>query len=207
MALVHRDQGVHLMLREQFKKSQPDWVLEYYPNGETAIAQLATRTPELILMEAGSGGLCGIQTLRRLRTAAPSLPVVMFASSGEPREMFLSLMAGANGYLISPVSSVDFARALCVATSGATVLCQNSQNLLAASFRGGHLEKWQAAQRSLSRREEQLLSCLFQRLFDKEIAALMDISKSTVHSHCAHLFAKLGVRSRNEAVGKYLGMV
>ena len=55
-----------------------------------------------------------------------------------------------------------------------------------------------------SRREEEILACLFQGMQDKEIASALGIGTATVHTHMHRLFEKLGVHSRREIVAKYL---
>ena len=58
----------------------------------------------------------------------------------------------------------------------------------------------------LTKREEEILACLFEGMQDKEIAATLGIGTATVHTHMHRLFEKLGVHSRQDIIGKYLAL-
>jgi DNA-binding NarL/FixJ family response regulator len=123
----------------------------------------------------------------------------------ETEVVLLSLLAGASGCLIKPVSPSELKLAVEDALAGETHLCPRAQTLLGRCLRGWAVVA--TAEAGLSPREQDVLLCLFQRLPNKDIAEKLKIAKATVHAHVINIFKKLEVHSRAGAARKALSLL
>ncbi|MEK7675368.1 MAG: response regulator transcription factor, partial [Verrucomicrobiota bacterium] len=203
MAVVDDEVSVHAALRNGLQSLVPEWTMESHLKPLEAIQKICSHPPEAVLMDLLMPQLSGIDCTRRIKTLLPHLPVIMLTARTDDEGILLSLMAGASGYLIKPASAEDVVHAVTEVVHGGTFLCQQAQRTIVACF--GGCASLQALQGLLSRREQEILACLFRGLFDKEIGDELHISTGTVHSHLVRLFRKLGVHSRKEALQRFLG--
>jgi DNA-binding NarL/FixJ family response regulator len=203
VALVDDDSSVHLAIGKTFRAMAKAWTLESYLDSEEAARAIAASPPDVVILDIYMPGLSGIECLRRLKAGVPDLPVLMFTGLPAGARILQSLAAGANGYLVKPASCWELLEAVARVTRGATVLCRQSQGLLAEHLRE---QMPQTCFMRLTEREKELMNCLVRGLADKAIADAWGVSVGTVHTHCTNMFAKLGVHSRKEAVREYLSI-
>jgi NarL family two-component system response regulator LiaR len=186
----------------------PGWLVKSCRNIEEGIAALAkkrrsarTSQPQCVgVVDLGLDGGGGIHFVRRLRAAAPDLPIL--ALSEEERAHALeALMAGASGHLYGPHSAGQVLTALECMARGQAVLCQRSEKAIVRTlWIAGSFE----AARRLTVRQQEVMSGLLRGLLNKEIGSEMGVAEGTVHSQLEEIFRKLEVHSRTEAVRKYL---
>jgi two-component system nitrate/nitrite response regulator NarL len=170
--------------------------------GEEAIRLAAELQPDLALLDLTMPGMNGLETLPRLREAAPGCAVVVLTASEDEQNLLGAIRAGAAGYLLKsepPERIVAFLRGVGqgeVPLSGAVARALFEQVREGDAPRG--LPDSLAA--VLSAREGEVLLLLERHLATDEIARELDISEHTVRSHVKSLLAKLGVSSRREAL-------
>lgn len=166
-----------------------------------ALSQLNQLRPDVILMDIRMPGMDGIECTARIKAKVPHVRVIMITALADTETVLQSLMAGASGYLCKPFRLSECEEAVGEAYSGGNPLSRMAARAVVGLFQtaGAARLKFQ----ELTARERQIMTLLFKDLQDKEIADVLGISKSTVHTHMYRMYAKLGVTSRAEAVLKF----
>jgi len=165
------------------------------------LERLPAVRPDVVIMDIRLPDLSGIDCAVRLKTLLPQLPVVILTGYPDSQNFFRSLMDGARGFLVKPVSPRELVDAIAQVLKGEFALAKEVVPFLIQLVR-------QVRQidpdNLLTRREEEVMACLFEGLQDKEIASRLGIGAATVHTHMHRLFEKLGVHSRRELIAKFL---
>jgi len=198
IALADDDEGVRAAITEMAKSE--NWKVECYADGFQALQHIPRTAPDIVLMDIRMPGLSGIECTQKLKCHAPVLPIVMLTAYSDFDNIIYSLMAGAVGYLLKPISFEQFKAVISHVIRGGTALCEEAQTALLTCF---HRAFAVGAKSALSRREQEIMACLIQDLSDKEISERLNIAPNTVHVHLVHLFKLLGVHNRNEGVQKF----
>ncbi|MBW7890345.1 MAG: response regulator transcription factor [Chitinophagaceae bacterium] len=172
-------------------------------SGEKAIESIPHLNPQVVLMDINLGGMSGIECVRQLKAQYPSILFMMCTVYEEDEKIFEALAAGANGYILkktAPAKLLESIREL--AEGGAPMSSQIARKVVAA-----FQEKNPAAGvlDSLSNREHEILELLAKGLLYKEISTKLGIAQETVRKHVYHIYEKLHVNNRVEAVNKYFG--
>jgi DNA-binding NarL/FixJ family response regulator len=126
----------------------------------------------------------------------------MFTIYDDNEQIFKALEAGASGYLLKRTAPEDLLRAIREIKSGGVPMTPEIARKVIQSFQRKALPANNAER--LTPREEQILELLMKGLVSKEIARQLSISVETVNSHLKHIYGKLHVRTRTEAVIKYM---
>jgi two-component system nitrate/nitrite response regulator NarL len=132
----------------------------------------------------------------------PDVPELVISGCHDGTSVVQGCIAGADGWLVKPVSASELSRAIGSAAKGAPVLCEKAEKaVMNFLHRAGRF----LSSRYLTLREQEIISCLAVELSDKEISERLGMEMNTVHVHLVHLFRKLSVHNRRQAVGKLLG--
>lgn len=172
-------------------------------SAENAIAGIPSLKPNFVLMDINLGGMSGIDCVRELKAKHPEILFMMCTVYEEDEKIFEALAAGANGYILkktAPGKLLESIREL--AEGGAPMSSQIARKVVMAfqerSPSSGRLD-------SLSNREHEILELLAKGLLYKEISSKLGIAQETVRKHVYHIYEKLHVNNRIEAVNKYFG--
>lgn len=176
-----------------------------WSTGEDALAALAKLRPDVVLVDLELPGISGLDCLRALSVMLPLTAFVVFTAHDDPVNVFASLRAGANGYLVKGCSQVELIAAIKAAYAGGSPLSPAVAGLVIQAFKKNTTPaKPVIPLPSLAPRERQILASLSKGMAPKEVAAELFISYETVRDHLKNIYQKLHVRSRTEAVLKYL---
>ena len=156
----------------------------------SSIESLRERRPDVVVVGLDSGRRSPIRTLRRVREALPEAGIVVVAPPTREHDVRLALRAGADAVVLEG----DAERALAPTVSAVLA----GQVCLPQALRG------QAEKPALSHREKQVLRLVVAGATNRQIADELVLAESTVKSHLASAFSKLGVRSRAEAAAAVL---
>ena len=174
-----------------------------FGTGQEALEQIPRLRPQTVLMDINLPGMSGIECVRKLAEAVPGLQIVMLTVYHDTKAIFDSLAAGAVGYLLKPVRADELVRAIRdVRAGGAPMSTSIARQVVQAFKKPASPERGDVP--DLSPREREVLELLAKGYQSKEIATQLGIAYWTVESHVAHIYQKLHVRSRAEAVAKYL---
>ncbi len=170
--------------------------------GEEALRAIPPHQPDVVLMDIFLPRMSGIETTVRLKALLPQTQVVMLTAMADQELVFLALEAGADGYLLKRTKPSALRAALLDVLGGGVPMTSQIARRVIESFR----QKAKVREESvhLSVREEQILLLLSQGHSNKMIADKLELSIDTVCSHLKHVFAKMHVSSRTEAVVRYM---
>jgi RNA polymerase sigma factor (sigma-70 family) len=174
----------------------------HYASAEDALADLPKARPEVVLMDINLPGMNGVDCVRQLKTSLPGLQVMMLTVYEDTENIFNALAAGANGYMLKRSSSKELLEAIREVHRGGSPMTTHIARKVVQSFQRSAAST--ASTENLSEREQQVLDLLAQGLIYKEIAEKLGISYETVHTYIRRIYEKLQVRTRTEAVAKFL---
>lgn len=142
--------------------------------------------------------------LPSLRLRHATLPILLHGDSPAGSLLIPCLMAGACGWLDQSASPAELELAVAEALAGGTPLSLKARNRLRQYLQ----QAWSRAATlwHLTTRERHILACLVHHSTDKDIAQALNLSSGTVHAHLAHIYAKLEVHTRQEAIAKWLAI-
>lgn len=175
---------------------------------QEAISQIPLLKPDVVLMDINLGtDETGIDCVKALKQKVPATNFMMCTVYEENEKIFQALTAGASGYILkktAPTQMLEAIRELYL--GGAPMSSQIARKVVAAfqkksSDTTGDIESLG----TLSNREKEILEQLSKGLMYKEIAAELFISPETVRKHVYHIYEKLHVTNRIEAVNKFFG--
>ena len=147
----------------------------------------------------------GVECVRQLKALLPGTQVMMLTVYEDTENIFNALAAGASGYMLKRTSSKELIEAIHEVKRGGSPMTTHIARKVAQSFQKTSGQQRAANELSeLSEREQQVLDLLSQGLIYKEIADKLNISYETVHTYIRRIYEKLQVRTRTEAVAKFL---
>ena len=173
-----------------------------YASAEDALKDLPQIRPDVVLMDINLPGMNGVECVRQLKTLLPELQVMMLTVYEDTENIFNALAAGASGYLLKRTTSKELLEAIHDVRRGGSPMTMHIARKVVQSFQRSAASA--QATESLSEREQQVLDLLSQGLIYKEIADKLSISYETVHTYIRRIYEKLQVRTRTEAVAKFL---
>jgi len=173
-----------------------------FASAEEALQEIPALSPQVVLMDINLPGMDGVQCVRRLAELIPKAQILMLTVHEDTDTIFESLSAGAAGYLLKPVRAAELLAAVKDVYAGGAPMTSHIARKVVQSFKRAGAEPDQ--DRQLSPRERDVLDYLVKGYSYKEVAEQMGISYSTVHTHIEHIYHKLHVQSRAQAVAKYL---
>ncbi len=176
--------------------------LSQFPTAEAALEALPNDKPDVVLMDINLPGMDGVECVRKLKQLAPSTQVVMLTAYEDTENIFNALAAGANGYLLKRAPRAELLDALREVCRGGSPMTTDIARKVVQSFQKAGASAQPTE--NLSTREQEVLDCLSQGFLYKEIAEKLGISYETVHTYIRRIYEKLQVRTRTEAVAKFL---
>ena len=171
-------------------------------SAEEALRAIPNLEPDVVLMDIFLPRMSGIECTSRLKEVLPQVQVIILTAMDDQELVFLALEAGADGYLLKRTKPEDLREALLDVLGGGAPMTGQIARRLIESFRRKAKVRDDALR--LSVREEQILLLLSEGYSNKLIADKLELSIDTVCSHLKHVFFKLHVSSRTEAVVRYL---
>lgn len=202
VSLVEDDRRIRESLSVLINGTENARCISACGSGEDALEQIPAKKPDVVLMDINLPGMSGIECVRKLKALMPNVQILMLTMYEDDEKIFQSLVAGASGYLVKRTSPSELLNAIQEVHSGASPMSGKIARTVVEYFH--KRQNAEAPQVSLSRREEEILRLLAKGYRYKEIADALAISFETVRSHLKNIYDKLHVRSRTEAVVKYL---
>ncbi len=174
-----------------------------YATGEAALAGIPRDPPEVVLMDINLPHMNGIECVRHLKTACPTLQIMMLTVYEQSDRIFEALAAGACGYLLKNTPPEKLLEAIEDVRHGGSPMSSHIARKVVQAF--------QPASRAtpliehLAPREQEVLNLLSKGCAYKQIATELNLSLGTVRTYIRRIYEKLHVNCRTDAVVKYLG--
>ena len=169
---------------------------------EDALKVIPPLLPDVVLMDIHLPAMSGVDCTRRLKELCPSARILILTVYEDNDRIFGALKAGAMGYLLKRAEPADILRAIQEVKLGGAPMSSQIACRVVQSFREPARDPLK--DEKLSQREMQILQELSKGYSSKEIGEHFSISVTTVNTHLQHIYEKLHVRSRTEAVLKFL---
>ncbi|GAB4376038.1 MAG: response regulator transcription factor [Calditrichia bacterium] len=206
---------IHVLLIEDNKYIRSGWELALqneddfvitgsFGSCEEAFTDSTIGDADLVLMDIGLPGMSGIEGVKYLKEKYPSQIIVMCTVHEDDEKIFEALCAGAAGYLLKKTSPADLIKALREAYQGGSPMTPTVARKVIASFQKKPLKSFTGEKVTLSEREEQILALMAQGKSYNAIADEVCLSIDGVYYHIRHIYEKLQVHSRAEAVAEGL---
>jgi DNA-binding NarL/FixJ family response regulator len=164
-------------------------------NGREAVELAEGLRADVVLMDLRMPEMGGVEAIRKLRETVPAVSVLVLTTYDTDDDVLLAIEAGAIGYLLKDAPREELMRAVRAAFQGDAVLAPSVARRLIGQVR-------RPAQEGLSERELDVLRLIAGGASNREAAAQLFISESTVKTHLLHIYEKLGVRDRAAAVSE-----
>ncbi len=172
-----------------------------YPDCDDLLRHIEQTNPDVVLMDIEMPGISGIEGVQILKEKYPDLKILMQTIFEENEKIFQSICAGASGYILKNTSPSRILECIRETYEGgapmspsiATKVLKMVQSPAATSKNNSF---------NLTERENEVLSCLVKGMSYKLIADTCFISIDTVRGHIRHIYEKLHVHSKGEAVAK-----
>lgn len=202
VVVVEDDRGIRENLEILIRGDPRVAFVGSFGSGEAAIKGIPALHPDIAVMDINLPGISGIECVGRLKSTMAKLQVLILTGFEDGESVFRALKAGASGYLVKRDVGEKLLTALQeVGAGGAPMSCHIARQVVQFFHRS---ESPATEPGGLSPREKEILDLLVTGMILKEVAEQLGISLETVRTHVNHIYQKLHVRSRTEAVVKYL---
>jgi DNA-binding NarL/FixJ family response regulator len=158
-------------------------------NGAELMTLIATRRPDVILLDLGTPGLEGLASVDRIRAAYPSVAIVVLSDASDPVEIQAAVRHGASGVVFTTIDPRDLGTAIRNAVQ------QTAFHAVAPP----PLENGGSSELDLSPRELEVLEAVATGLSNRKIADTLWVTEPTVKFHLTNIYRKLGVTNRTQA--------
>ena len=202
VSIVEDQEQLRNTLARVLNRAEGFKCVSHYDSAEAALEALPNDKPEVVLMDINLPGMNGVECVRKLKQVAPQIQTVMLTVYEDTENIFNALAAGASGYLLKRTSSAELLESLREVHRGGSPMTAHIARKVVQSFQKSAASN--EATEDLSPREREVLDCLSQGFLYKEIAEKLGISYETVHTYIRRIYEKLQVRTRTEAVAKFL---
>lgn len=199
----------HAVVREgtrQILEQEPDLtIVAEAADGEETVSLAGDYKPDVAIIDISMPKLDGIEATRQIKKLYPTIAVLILTAYDDDQFVFSLIEAGAAGYLLKSVRGSELVDAVRAVYSGESVLhpsiARKVLNRFVPSLGKGQRQE---PPETLSQREMEVLHLATQGLSNQDIADKLSLSLRTVQAHLGHIFNKLGVSSRTEAVVRAL---
>jgi DNA-binding NarL/FixJ family response regulator len=177
-------------------------LLKSFENAEDAISQLPILNPDIVLTDINLPGKSGIDCITEIKNEIPETQFIMFTIYEDNDQVFEALKAGASGYILKNTSSEKIIESLLELNDGGSPMSPKIARKVLSSFNA--VTKNNVSE-LISKREQEVLELLSKGFLYKEIADKLNITLSTVKRHLNHIYQKLQVQNKTEAINKMYG--
>jgi DNA-binding NarL/FixJ family response regulator len=171
-------------------------------NGMEAITRATELQPDVVVMDVRMPDCNGVEATAALQQVAPSSKVLMLTVSDENDDLFAAMEAGARGYLLKSAELDGLVSAIKVVAGGDVIITPVMAARLMNELKLGGKHRADEEFNELSPRERKVMQLVAQGASNKEIAASLTISETTVKAHLRAILEKLHVKNRAQAAAK-----
>jgi len=200
VAIIEDDDNIRAFLINNIRLHLDMERLEEFSDAETALANLSVNPVEIALFDIQLPGMNGIECMRKLKIIHPRMQMMVLTVYDNADTIFDALKAGASSYILKNTPPEKIIEAIRELDQGGSPISSQIARKVIDAFR--IKETSNEYFQTLSRREQEILEQLSRGYHYKEIADKLFISFETVRTHIRHIYEKLHVNSRVEALKK-----
>lgn len=204
IGVIEDDQMMMAFIKKLIAKTEGLELCGAWMTGEEALREIKRLNPTVVLVDLELPGISGEDTIRAVSALLPTAAIVVLTVHEDAMRVFGALQAGANGYLIKGCGPIAIIDGIFAAHRGGSPLSPEIAGLVIRAFQKNSTKKKALPLPHLSPRERQILDQLATGKATKEVASELHLSYETVRDYLKQIYQKLHVRSRTEAVLRYL---
>ena len=201
VSLVEDDDRIRKSLSALIDGSEGFCCLGAHRDVPEALRGIPASRPDVVLLDINLPGVSGIEGIQGLKSLLPTVKILMYTVYEDEEQLFKSLRAGADGYLLKRTPPARLLEAISDVHAGNSAMSSQIARLVVKHF---HQLGPAEDPEKLTARELDILRRLAEGYQNKEIASLCGIGFDTVRSHLRNIYEKLHVHSRTEAAVKFL---
>ena len=195
----------HTVVRQGLRKvleERPEWeVVAEAGDGREAVRQAEEFEPDVAILDITMPLLNGVEATRQIVRRCPSTRVLVLTMHSDEAYVNQILQAGATGYLLKDSADVDLVQAVSAVSQGKSFFSPAIARMMLDDYVRQLADKGITDRyESLSEREREIFQLIAEGKANKEIAAILSISPSTVETHRARIMEKLDLHSAAEIV-------
>jgi len=202
VSIVEDDEPTREILADWIARADGFQLVGAFGSAEVALHQMPQQKPDVVLMDIKLPGMTGVDCVRQLKPLLPKTQFVMHTVYEDSIHIFDALQAGATGYLLKQSTHDELLAALRYVYTGGSPMTSYIARQIAQRFPDAPARV--EADDNLSPRERAVLEMVIQGFLFKEIADALNISVRTVDTYTRRIYEKLHVRSRAQAVAKFV---
>jgi DNA-binding NarL/FixJ family response regulator len=211
VCIVDDNKDIRSAFEQIIQMSENCLLIGSFVNAEEALKNIPQLKPNVVLMDIDLKDVHnGIECVRRLKPENPEVLFMMCTVYEEDDKIYQALEAGASGYILKKTTPGKLLDAIQELYEGGAPMSSQIARKVVAAFHLKNSDLLPGTRgakdiRLLSNREKEILELLSKGFLYKEIAASVFISAETVRKHVYHIYEKLHVNNRVEAVNKFFG--
>jgi DNA-binding NarL/FixJ family response regulator len=204
VALVEDDRATRERLAFSVRAQSSLELGAEYRNGAEALAGLASRAPDVLLVDLGLPDMSGLELIRFAAERYPECDILVISIFGDEANVLAALESGARGYLLKGSLQHDIAFDIRDIRNGGSplspVIARQMLKRLRIAKREALAERSGEEETTLTAREGEILNAISRGFSYAETAQMLGVSVGTVHSFLKRVYRKLAVHSKTEAV-------
>lgn len=200
VALVEDNKELREGLEQLLKGTRGFQCVGAYGMCSLLLDEFSTGSPDVILMDIGLPGLSGVECVKLIKNQNPDVNILMLTVYDDDRKIFDSIYNGASGYLLKKTPPAKLLEAIREINSGGAPMSGKIARRVLTMFQQTNIPIPREIE--LSHREKEILHGLVEGLSYKMIGEKYFISIDTVRTHIKHIYDKLHVHSKSQAVAK-----
>ena len=156
--------------------------------------------PYIIFIDIGLPGISGIERISIIRKRFPNTHLVMISGAGSEELIWQAIKAGANGYLLKPLSLKELVKKIDIIKNNGALISPEVASMLFSRISNIKNQ----TETLLTKREHDVMNYLLKGLSYKEIASILSISYTTVNDHVKKIYTKLNINSKGELLALFI---
>lgn len=178
-------------------------------SGEEALENMEAAKPDVVLLDLGLPGISGIEVTRQVKERWPKVEILIFTIFEEEDKVMEAIQAGASGYLLKGMEADKIVDSIGEVAQGGSVIQPSLARSLLRHFRVAPEAGGKSAAPpegpaedapSLTPREVEILQIIAKGLSNAEAASVLKVSRATIRTHLEHIYSKMSVSNRVEAI-------
>lgn len=202
--LVDDHEVVRIGLRSLLSREKGIDVVGEAGTADAAVALAVRLRPDVVVMDVRLPDGTGVEACREIRSADPTVQIIMLTSYADDEAVFSSLLAGASGYLLKQIRGKELVRAIETVAAGQSLLDPAVTQTVLDRMKRLASGQQPSEINQLSVQERKVLALVADGKTNKEIAGALGLSDSTVKHYLSHVFEKLNLSRRAEAAAYFV---
>ena len=200
ISIVEDQPEIRSSLERLLNQQNDILLLSIYTNAEDAAIGIIEHQPDIVLMDINLPRMSGIECIQKIKERCPDTQFMIFTIYENDDKIFEALAAGATGYLLKKTPTEKIIESIKELHHGGSPMSSQIARKVLSYF-----NKKPTKLTQLTNKENEILDLLSKGFLYKEIASKLSIATGTVTQHVHHIYEKLQVSNKTEAINKYLG--